>query len=47
MTTQNEPEKTLTEIIQENDDLFASILLQLEQINSEIETINRTLKNLQ
>lgn len=44
---ENEPEKTLSEIIQENDDLFAKILLQLEAINSEIETINKTLKNLQ
>ena len=43
---ENEPEKTLAEIIKENDDLFAKILLQLESINSEIETINKTLKAL-
>ena len=46
---ENEPEKTptLAEIIQANDDLFAKILLQLESINSEIQTINNTLKSLQ
>ena len=46
---ENEEEKTptLAEIIKANDDLFANILLQLESINSDIETINKTLKTLQ
>jgi len=50
MTTQNEtqaPEPTLSEIIKANDELFTKILAQLDAINSEIETINNTLKKLQ
>jgi hypothetical protein len=50
MTTQNEtqaPEPTLAEIIASNDDLFAKIMLQLDAINSDIQTINNTLKSIQ
>jgi hypothetical protein len=42
-----EPEPTLAEIIKANDELFTKILLQLDAINSEIETINKTLKQIQ
>jgi len=42
-----EPEPTLAEIIQANDELFSKILLQLDTINSEIQTINKTLKQIQ
>ena len=41
------PEPTLAEIIASNDDLFAKIMLQLDAINSDIQTINTTLKKLQ
>jgi len=50
MTTQNEtpePEPTLAEIMKANDELFTKILLQLDAINSDIQTINNTLKQLQ
>jgi hypothetical protein len=42
-----EPEPTLAEIIKANDELFSKILAQLDAINSDIETINKTLKTLQ
>lgn len=40
------PEPTLAEIIKANDELFSKIILQLDTINSEIQTINQTLKAL-
>lgn len=42
-----EPEPTLAEIIKANDELVSKIMLQLDAINSEIQTINQTLKALQ
>lgn len=42
-----EPDPTLAEIIKANDELFSKILAQLDAINSEIQTINQTLKALQ
>jgi len=42
-----EKEPTLAEIIKANDDLFNSIMLQLDAINLEIQTINNTLKQIQ
>lgn len=42
-----EKEPTLAEIIKANDELFNSIMLQLDAVNSEIQTINITLKSLQ
>jgi hypothetical protein len=50
MTNQDEtpaPEPTLSEIIASNDELFSKILAQLDAINSDIQTINNTLKTLQ
>ena len=41
------PEPTLAEIIRANDELFSKILAQLDAINSDIQTINNTLKKLQ
>jgi uncharacterized protein YdcH (DUF465 family) len=41
------PEPTLAEIIKANDELFTKILAQLDAINSDIQTINNTLKTLQ
>jgi hypothetical protein len=41
------PEPTLAEIIASNDELFSKILAQLDAINSDIESINNTLKALQ
>jgi hypothetical protein len=41
------PEPTLAEIIASNDELFSKILAQLDAINSDIQTINNTLKSLQ
>jgi hypothetical protein len=42
-------EKTPTpaEIIASNDELFSKILAQLDAINSDIQTINNTLKSIQ
>jgi hypothetical protein len=40
------PEPTLAEIIASNDELFSKILDQLDAINSDIQTINKTLKKL-
>jgi hypothetical protein len=40
-------EQPIAEIIASNDELFSKILDQLDAINSEIATINNTLKSLQ
>jgi hypothetical protein len=47
MENTKEKTPTLAEIIKANDDLFNSIMLQLDAINSEIQIINNTLKSLQ